>query len=130
MPFGLTCAHSVFQRLMNLVLSGLSYRSCLVYRDDVIVFGHSFDEAINIFEEVFGRLQKTRLKLKPSKCSLFQKSVEFLGHVVSGAGIAMQKVKIAAIWDWPSCQSITEVSAFMRLSGCYRCFVHYRFAAV
>jgi len=123
MPFGLTCAPSVFQRLMDLALSGLSYQSCLVYLDDVIVFGHSFDEAMNRLEEVFGRLQMARLKLKPSKCSLFQRSVEFLGHVVSEAGIAMQEDKIAAIRDWPSCRNITEVRVFMGLNGYYRRFL-------
>jgi len=36
MPFGLTCAPSVFQRLMDFVLAGLSYITCLVYLDDII----------------------------------------------------------------------------------------------
>jgi len=67
MPLGLKCAPSMFQRLMDLVLSGLSYRSCLVYLDDVVVFAHSFDEAMDKLEEVFGRLQRARLKLKPSQ---------------------------------------------------------------
>jgi len=41
MPFGMTCAPSVFQRLMDCVLAGLSYITCLVYLDDIIVFtGH------------------------------------------------------------------------------------------
>jgi len=39
MPFGLTCAPSVFQRLMDFVLTGLSYITCLVYLDDIIIFG-------------------------------------------------------------------------------------------
>jgi len=63
------------------------------------------------------------LKLKPSKCSLCQRSVKFLGHVVSEHGIAMQDEKIAAIRDWPPCRNVTEVKAFMRLSGYYRRFV-------
>jgi len=39
MPFGLTGAPSVFQRQMDLVLRGLSYITCLVYLDDIIIFG-------------------------------------------------------------------------------------------
>ena len=123
MPFGLTCAPSVFQRLMDIVLCGLSYLTCLVYLDDVIIFGRSFDEQLERLGEVFGRFRKANLKLKPSKCLLCQRSVEFLGHVVSEDGIAMQDEKISAIRDWPLCKNLTEVRAFMGLSGYYRRFV-------
>jgi len=64
MPFGSTCAFSVFQRLMDLELSGLSRWSGLVYLDDVIVFERYFDEAMDRLKKVFGPLQKTRLKPK------------------------------------------------------------------
>ena len=123
MPFGLTCAPSVFQRLMDFVLCGLSYLTCLVYLDDVIVFGRSFDKQMYRLDEVFTRLQKAKLKLKPSKCSLCQKSVEFLGHVVSEAGIHMQDDKLTAIREWPVCRNLHEVRSFMGLCGYYRRFV-------
>jgi len=123
MPFGLTCTPSVFQRLMDFVLCGLSYLTCLVYLDDIVVFGRSFDEQLERLDEVFRQIRKANLKLKPSKCSLFQRSVEFLGHVVSEAGIAMQKEKIAAIRDWPPCRNLTEVRAIMGTCGYYRRFV-------
>ena len=48
------------------------------------------------------------MKLKPSKCSLCQRNVEFLGHVVSEDGIAMQDEKISAIRDWPPCRNVTK----------------------
>jgi len=46
---------------------------------------------------VFGRIRQAKLKQKPAKCSLFRRSVSFLGHVVSEAGIAMQAEKVQAI---------------------------------
>jgi len=58
MPFGLTCAASVFQRLMDFVLFGLSYLTCLVYLDDAIVFGRSFDEELHRLGEVFFPVEK------------------------------------------------------------------------
>jgi len=123
MPFGLTCAPSVFQRLMDVVLCGLSYQICLVYLDDIIVFGRTFEEQLERLEEVFKRLRSANLKLKPSKCFLCQRSVEFLGHVVSEKGLTMQSSKIEAINDWTSCKDVSEVRAFMGLSGYYRRFV-------
>ena len=83
----------------------------------------AFDEQLTRVNEVFGRLGKANLKLKPSKCSLCQRSVKFLGHVVSEKGITMQDEKISAIRDWPPCRNIKDVRAFMGLSGYYRRFV-------
>ena len=65
MPFGLTCAPNVFQRLMDIVLCGLTYLTCLVYLDNVIVFGQTFDEQLERLSEVFDRFRKANLKLKP-----------------------------------------------------------------
>jgi len=95
----------------------------MMYLDDIIVFGRSFEEQLTRLDEVFERLGKANLKLKPSKCSLRQRSVQFLGHVVSKEGITMQDEKISAIRDWPPCRTITEVRAFMGLSGYYRRFI-------
>jgi hypothetical protein len=44
MPFGLSCAPATFQRLMELALQGLQWRICLIYLDDVVVFGSSIEE--------------------------------------------------------------------------------------
>jgi len=89
MPFGLTYAPSVFQRLMDFVLAGLSYITCLIYLDDIIIFGRTFEQQLNRLEEVFRRIQSANLKLKPTKCSFFQRQVDFLGHAISEDGIAV-----------------------------------------
>ena len=123
MPFGMTCAPSVFQRLMDFVLHGLSYLTCLVYLDDIIVFGRTFAEQLERLDEIFCRLRQANLKLKPSKCSLFRRQVEFLGHVVSEDGIAMQNDKINVVRNWPVCRNLTELRAFMGTCGYYRRFV-------
>ena len=50
MPFGLCNAPATFQRLMNSVLSGLPWNSCLVYLDDIIVTGSTFSAHLdNLF---------------------------------------------------------------------------------
>jgi len=108
MPFGLNCALSIFKRLMDFVLCGLSHLTCLVYLD-IIIFERTFDEQLGRLDEVFNRIRNANLKLKPSKYSLFQRKVEFLGYVVSEAGIVMQADKIAAIRDWPPYRSLTEL---------------------
>ena len=44
MLFGLCNVPATFQRLMDLVLAGVQWSQCLVYLDDVIVIGKSFEE--------------------------------------------------------------------------------------
>jgi len=71
----------------------------------------------------FSESRQANLKLKPSKCSLCQRQVEFLGHLVSGDGITMQPEKIEAIRTWPECKNVTEVRAFLGTSGYYWRFI-------
>ena len=80
MPFGLTNSPATFVRLMEAVLRGLNWKRCLVYIDDILVFGRSFGETLQNLELVLSRLRKANLVLKPSKCHLFKRSIPFLGH--------------------------------------------------
>ena len=70
MPFGLCNAPGTFQRLMEFVLAGLQWQTCLVYLDDVIVYGRDFDEHLERLREVFQQFRQAGLQLKPSKCFL------------------------------------------------------------
>lgn len=87
MSMGLVNAPPTFQHLMQLVLQGLSWKTCLVYLDDIIVYSPSLSVHLQHLREVLDRLRAANLKLKPSKCCFAQQEVTFLGHVVSAAGL-------------------------------------------
>ena len=123
MPMGLLNAPATFQRLMDLVMSGLLYETCLVYLDDIVVFSRTLDEHLRRIEVVLQRLVTTGLKLKPSKCKLLQTQVVFLGHVVSGDGIATDPTKTEQVRQWPVPRSVREVRGFLGLCGYYRRFI-------
>ncbi|CAC5404150.1 unnamed protein product [Mytilus coruscus] len=93
-PFGLATSPAVFERLMEDVLRGLQWGECLLYMDDIIVPGATFEEELLRLEHVFQRMSEANLKFKPSKCILFQKSVKFLGHIVSVHGVQSDPEKI------------------------------------
>jgi len=97
MPFGLTCAPSVFRRLMDWALCGLTYDCCLVYLDNIIVFARDFDTHLHRLQAVFDRLRTAILKLHINKCCLFQRRVEFLCHVLSESGVEVQTAKVEAV---------------------------------
>lgn len=82
---------------MELVLQGYQWERCLCYLDDVIIFGNTFDKTLENLKLVFQRFRDHNLKLKPSKCSMFQTQVLLLGHVVSKEGISCDASKIETI---------------------------------
>ena len=95
LPFGLTNAPASFQTLMNLVMVGFTREACLVFLDDIIVMSSTFEQHLDRLQAVFHRLRLAHLKLKPSKCRLFQKKVKFIGSVDSSDGIEPDPEKIA-----------------------------------
>ena len=123
MPFGLTSSLSTFERLMELILAGLRFETCLIYLDDIIIHGKTFEEELKRLEEVFVRFRSSGLKLKPSKCVLFQKRVVYLGHIVSESGITTDPGKIERICEWPVPENVTEINSFLGLASYYRRFV-------
>ena len=63
MPFGLCNAPATFQRLMDSVLAGLQWTACLVYMDDIIIPGKTFEHHLHNLSCVFSRLRDAHLKL-------------------------------------------------------------------
>ncbi len=110
---------------MELALQGLQWVTCLVYIDDIIVFGKSFEEHIHRVDEVLGRIKKAGLKLRPDKCHMMQTEVVFLGHVVSSAGIRPDPNNIAKIVNWPKPLNQKQVKQFVATGSYYRRFIKY-----
>ena len=123
MPFGLCNAPAVFQRLMDLVLSGIQWERCLVYIDDIVIMGKTFERHLQNLILVLERLRRAGLRLKPSKCSLFQEKVVYLGHVVTREGIHTDPEKVNAVKTWPVPTSGRDVQQFLGLVGYYRNYI-------
>ena len=109
MPFGLTNAPATLMRLMSMALGELEWERCLVYLDDVIVFGSTFDNCLANLELVLQRLEQAGLKLKPSKCSLFKQEVSFLGHIVGSKGVSCDPAKVESVLNWPAPANVADV---------------------
>ncbi|KRX36686.1 Retrovirus-related Pol polyprotein from transposon 17.6 [Trichinella murrelli] len=124
MPFGLCNAPASFQRLMETSLRGLVGSKCLVYLDDVIVFGRTAEEHTARLQEVLDRLRKVGLKVKPEKCQLMKRKVAYLGHIISEKGIATDPSKTRAVKEWQAPSCVSELRQFLGLASYYRKFVN------
>ena len=83
MLFGLCNAPATFQHLMQNTLGELNLTYCVIYLDDITVFGHTEEEHLEHLCVVFERFREINLKLKPSKCSFFHSEIMYLAHHIS-----------------------------------------------
>ncbi len=109
MPFGLCNAPATFERLMELVLSGLNWKICLIYLDDVIVYGGKFYDELDRLKIVWQRMREANLRLKTSKCCLVRDRVPFLGHYVLHEGVEVDPMKTVAVQDWLTPCTVKDV---------------------
>jgi hypothetical protein len=123
MSFGLTNAPATFQALMNEVLRPFLRWFVLVFFDDILVYSSSWAEHLRHLHLVFTKLQEQNLVVKRSKCAFGERTVGYLGHVISKDGIAMDAAKVQAVLDWPRPRSVRDVRRFLGLAGYYRRFI-------
>ena len=123
MPFGLVNAPATFQRLMEVVLSGLVGKKCLMYLDDIIILGKTLEEHQKNVVEIFDRLREAGLRLKPKKYKFAQLEVDYLGHVVSGQGVQADPHKLTAVQVFLTPTNMKALRSFLVLASYYRRFI-------
>ncbi|KAE9033724.1 hypothetical protein PR002_g8519 [Phytophthora rubi] len=124
MPFGLTNAPSTFQRIMNSVLRGLTWVTCLVYLDDIIVYTKGgIERHVVELACVLERLAEAGLTLKLKKCVFATRRKEYLGHELSSDGVRPLERLVSAVREFPQPRDNVEVKRFVHLAGYYRRFI-------
>ncbi|KZV43093.1 transposon Tf2-1 polyprotein [Dorcoceras hygrometricum] len=96
MPFGLKKALATFQANMNDVLKPYLRKFVLVFLDDIMIFSREWAEHLVQLQKVPGVLEENRLLLNRKKCEFGLRQVEYLGHILSGNGVAVDPKKVAA----------------------------------
>ena len=122
-PQGAMNSPAVFERLMEKVFTGLTYITLLIYLDDIIVYGKTFEAHLQNLEEALKRLSDANLKLSPEKTVFFQLQVSFLGHLVSESGVSLDPQKQKSVQEWPVPTKVTEVRSFVGLCSYMRRFI-------
>ena len=125
MPFGLRNAPSTFQRALDVILSGVRWKFCLVYLDDVIVFSRNNEEHLEHLDTVLTLLEDAGIKLKLKKCFFMNKEVEYLGHCIRPGtlGVYRDAKALRGIRDAEFPQTPTQMKSFLGACNVYRRFV-------
>ena len=121
LPFGISSAPAIFQRLMENLLQGIS-RVC-VYIDDIIVTGKTEEEHLQNLNEVLSRLEKAGMRLKKEKCKYMVPEIEYLSHKINREGLQPSDSKVAAIVEAPPPKNVSELKSFLGMVNYYGKFL-------
>ena len=122
-PFGLMTAPACYSRFIAAALNKLGTRGINVYLDDVLLFSNKLMEHVDRLEEVLAAHEEAGIKLKPSKTSLFQSEVQYLGHLLSAKGIAMIPEYVTNIVNWPIPRTVKQLNSMLGFFSYYRQFI-------
>ncbi|RVW98761.1 Transposon Tf2-2 polyprotein [Vitis vinifera] len=123
MPFGLTNAPATFMDLMNRVFHAYLDQFVIVFVDDILIYSRSLEEHKQHLVTTPKTLRRHQLYGKLDKSEFWLTEVNFLGHVVSKAGIIVDQSKVEAVQEWQRPTNVFEVRSFLGLVGYYRRFV-------
>jgi hypothetical protein len=123
MSFGLTNAPAHFTYLMNSIFMLELDKFVVVFIDDILIYSKNEEEHANHLRIVLTSLREHQLYAKFSKCTFWLEEIQFLGHVLSTKGIAVDPSKVKDILEWNSPTTVHQVRSFLGLAGYYRRFI-------
>jgi hypothetical protein len=119
MSFGLTNAPSIFMDMMNRVFHDYLDQFTVVFIDDILVYSKTLKEHEEHLRKILERLRSEKLYAKLEKYKFWLDSVSFLGHVISGKGVAIDPEKVKVVVEWTRPTSVFEIQSFLGLIGYY-----------
>ncbi|SJL16565.1 uncharacterized protein ARMOST_20091 [Armillaria ostoyae] len=125
MPFGLRNGPSVFQRVMQEILSPYLWIFMLVYIDDIVVYSKTFKEHITHLDKVLNVVEESGITLSPTKCHFFNSSILLLGHKVSRLGLSTHQEKVRAIMELTHPTKVSELQTFLGMLVYFQSFIPY-----
>jgi hypothetical protein len=120
LPFGLSTASAIFQRVMNGIFKDVEF--VRVYMDDIIIFSQNDLEHRDHLEKTFSILKKAGLAVNMKKCHFFKTEINFLGVKIDQDGVHPNSEKIDAILKITPPKDKKSLQQFLGVVNYYRDF--------
>jgi hypothetical protein len=121
LPFGLTSSPACFTRMMRKLLEGSE--NLEHFFDDVLAHSVTWEDHLLTLRDLFNRVSRANLTLKPSKCRLGCREVDFLGHTMTNKGILPIKSKVENISNVARPKTKVQLQSFLGMANFYRRYI-------
>jgi RNase H-like domain found in reverse transcriptase/Reverse transcriptase (RNA-dependent DNA polymerase)/Integrase zinc binding domain len=118
--FGLINAPSSFQRLANMVFSGLKDKIMLIYLDDAIIFSKTISENFERLRCVFDAIRKSGLKLRCEKGDFIKQEISYLGFTLNRFGIFPDERNTIRLKTWERPTTVKQIRQLVGFINYYR----------
>ena len=111
LPFGISSAPEVYQKVISEIFEGLDGVECIV--DDILVWGTTQQQHDERLRQVLERARSHKLRLNKEKCKVGMSELHYVGHIISKDGLKIDPEKIRAIIDMPEPTDKAGVQRFL-----------------
>jgi hypothetical protein len=123
MVMGHLSSSQQFSRMVDCLLESIPLDQICYFLDDLMLASLDISSHLDRLELLLEKLQQADLKLKPKKCVVLRKSVQFVGWTISEQGLSINKDRVKAILELPPPRTIKEAQKLMGFLSYNRRFV-------
>ncbi len=123
LPMGASNSPEVFSSLMSRCLGVLNNKHVMNYMDDILIMTETVEEHLDVLNKLLWRLRQVGLRISPTKVTLLQSSVKYLGYIFDKNGVRADPAKLQALVKLPSPKNVKQVREVMGALNFYKRFV-------
>jgi hypothetical protein len=127
LPMGISSSPAIFQEFMDGLTKGIPMTGSFL--DDVVCSGLDDESHLSNLRKLFERMRDANYRLRKDKSLFMEKSIGFLGYVLTSEGIHTSPSKVESIVSIPKPDNVSKLMSFLGLVNFYRSFVP-RFAGI
>ena len=112
----------IFQRALDIVLTGFRWKTCIIYLDDIIVYSKTPEEHVNHLDEVLTAVENAGVAIRLDNCEFFTAAVNYLEHFVRPGLVELANKNSAAIQESAEPRTLTQMRSFLGMCNVCRRF--------
>ena len=123
MPIGFKNFPAIFQRIMNYEPGDYLYKGCLVYMDDIVIYGKTLEKHNQRLKTILSKLNNKNLEINLEKMQVMKNEIKLLGMIINGKTVSMPDEKRQNIFTFGIPRTKKDLQNFLDTIIYHRRFI-------